>query len=349
MAASPGAGTPAPVPTAYPSCKYSQSSDALASWRPPSPMPTPGDMPAGSTMRAIEDRPGGGYLIVGVNQDEYHDASRVLAASAPPGEEYQGFDVDILHAVAAFIFSKGKAGKPDKAGADHIKYVPVTEDFRLGASDEGIVDVVADSVTTTCDRWQQVNYSADYVFAGAQLLVSRTYADKTKPNFVTVKLDGNRVPQVRGLAGGKVCTIGTTTSIGELGPLEKSGGFSVVLAENWSDCLVLLQQGVVRAMSTDNTILRGLAAQDPNLTVTGDEFSYEPHGLVFPKSDPAAANDSQFIGFVNGVIAYLESPASLAGYCPETVIAGDTSCWMALYRTWLGTPPRNPPALVYLP
>jgi polar amino acid transport system substrate-binding protein len=151
-----------------------------------------------------------------------------------------------------------------------------------------------------------------------------------------------------------VCTIGSTTSADELAGLEKSGGFRIVFAENWSDCLVLLQQGAVQAMSTDDTILQGLQAQDPNLKVVGAVpgdrvFSNEPHGLVFPKSDPASADNSQFVGFANGVIAYLESPASRTGYCPEPVTAGDASCWAAMYRTWLGTSVPTPPKPAYLP
>ena len=37
----------------------------------------------------------------------------------------------------------------------------------------------------------------------------------------------------------------------------------------WTDCLVLLQQGQVAAVSTDDAILDGLAAQDPFTKVVG--------------------------------------------------------------------------------
>jgi polar amino acid transport system substrate-binding protein len=316
--------TPTPVTSSNPPCGSSPSPDPLASWHPPSPMPTPGQMPAGTTMAAIQRR---GYLIVGVDQDEYNVSYRDLAppsAGAPP---YKGFDIDMLHAVAAAIFGSGGAGL--------IKYVPVTQDYRLGAGRQGIVDVVADSVTINCDRWRQVDFSVNYLNAGAKLLVSRSMQNSVSVSFK------NRVPTIHGLAGGKVCTIGSTTSQDELGALAKADGFSIVLAENWSDCVVMLQQGTVQAMSTDDTILRGLQEEDPFLSlVQSGEFSEEPHGLAFPRSDPDSSDNSQFVGFVNGVIAELETD-NRSGYCAEAMTAEDTSCWAAMNRVWLGV--TNPP------
>lgn len=329
--------TPDPVPTALPSCTNSPGSDPAASWRPP-PMPSPGAMPSGSTMRRIQER---GYLIAGVDQDAYQVSYRDLSPSPSPSasdgdayQPYEGFDVDLLHAIAAAVFGR--------KGADRIHYVPVTQDFRLGAADEGIVDVVADSATITCSRWKQVDFSADYLDNAQELLVN---SDNRK---VGVSLSPDRVPRVYGMHGGKICTVGSTTSITNLAALQYTGDFRAVQATNWSDCIALLQRGAVEAMSTVNTILRGLRAQDPYLKVVGDGFSYEPQALMFPKSDPYSAGDSQFVGFVNGVIAALES-GDRDGYCPQAMTAADTSCWGALYRTWLGPRPPHPPIPRYLP
>jgi ABC-type amino acid transport substrate-binding protein len=54
-------------------------------------------------------------------------------------------------------------------------------------------------------------------------------------------------------------------------PVLRSGAVDIVAASHpipvavpyWTDCLVLLQQGSVAAISTDGAILAGLAAQDP--------------------------------------------------------------------------------------
>ncbi|MEY9855853.1 polar amino acid transport system substrate-binding protein [Catenulispora sp. GAS73] len=320
-----------PVRTTQPPCANSPGSNPWASFRPPSPMPTPGDMPTGSAMRAIQDR---GYLIVGVDQDQFHMSARNLSLSPPAGEQYSGFDVDMVHAVAAAIFGKD--------GADNIKYMPVTLAYRMGAVYQGVVDMVADSVTITCGRWAQVDFSVSYLAPGQRLLVPRS------DTAISLTLDANGVPHVAGLTGKKVCTIGSSTSQGNLGALETGGGFRIVLAENWSDCIVLLQQGQVSAISTDDTLLHGITVEDPYLKVVGQRFSYEPLGFVFPRTDPSSADNSQFVGFTNGVITRLES-ADRNGYCPEAMTNADTTCWSAIYRTWLGSEVPAPPPIYYLP
>lgn len=325
-----GTATPSPLSSTLPSCTHSPASDPLRSWRPP-PMPPPGDMPGGSAMRRIEDR---GYLIAGVDQDAYDVSYRNLSPSpslptgGKPYEPYEGFDVDMLHAIAAAVFGA--------KGADRIRYVPVTQDYRIGAAHQGIVDVVADSATITCSRWGSVDFSVDYLNAAQALLVN---ADDQK---VGLSFGKDRVPHVDGMRGGKICTVGSTTSTDTLATLQSSGDFRVVDAANWSDCMLLLQRGAVQAMSTDDTVLRGLQAQDPYLKVVGDGFSFEPHGLMFPRSDPSSKHNSQFVAFVNGVINAVERN-SHNGYCPQTMTPTDSSCWAALYRTWFGPGPPHPP------
>jgi len=44
----------------------------------------------------------------------------------------------------------------------------------------------------------------------------------------------------------------------------------------------MLQQGQVDAISTDDTILAGLAAQDPTVKLVGAAFTNEPYGLGRP-------------------------------------------------------------------
>lgn len=315
----PPSGNPAPV---------LPNSDCLASVPAMSPMPTPGHMPAGSTMAQIQKR---GYLIAGVDQDSYAFGYPNPSPNPPAGESYLGFDIDVLHALAQAIF-----GDPDK-----IQFVPVTQEFRMGAAHLGIVDVVADSITITCSRASQVHFSVDYFNAAQELLVPR---DNTT---ISVTLDSRHIPHIHGLADGKVCTVGTTTSLANLTALERADRFRVDLADNWSDCLALLQQGAVQAFSTDNTILGGIAAEDSYLKLVGAPFSYEPHGLAFPQDDPYSPGNADFISFANGVLLGLESSAG--GYCPVPRLASDASCWAAMYRKWvepqLGPPPAPPTPL----
>jgi polar amino acid transport system substrate-binding protein len=328
--AAPGTASPAPVAPA----------DLAACMRvnpPLSPMPQPGGLPDGSIMRQIQQR---GYLLAGVDQDEYDlDFRNPSPGPLAPAQEFVGYEADILRAVAHAIF--GDTGNPDS----DIEFVPVSQDYRLGAANQGIVDIVADSISVTCDRAQQVGFSADYFDAHQELLVN------SGNDTANVTLNAQGVAQVVGLKGQKVCTVGGTTSIANLTDQEKSGGFTTVIAENWSDCLVLLQQGDVQAVSTDNNLLGGFKAEDPYLKIVGQPMSDEVHALAIPRSYPGlSAQQSTFLGFINGVLAQLESSAP--GWCPETRLPTDASCWAALYRVWIepglgGTPPSPPPLLSY--
>jgi len=85
---------------------------------------------------------------------------------------------------------------------------------------------------------------------------------------------------------------------------------------DFNDCLVLLQQGTVDAITSDDTILAGMAAQDPTLEVVGEAFSQEPYGIAFQKGNTDLAR------FVNKALADL--------------IADGT--WQTAYDKWLKGP-----------
>ena len=65
---------------------------------------------------------------------------------------------------------------------------------------------------------------------------------------------------------------------------------------SWTDCLVMLQQGQVDAISTDDVVLAGLAAQDPTVEVVGASLGVEPYGIGIMKEN------SDLVRFVNGVL-----------------------------------------------
>jgi polar amino acid transport system substrate-binding protein len=94
----------------------------------------------------------------------------------------------------------------------------------------------------------------------------------------------------------------------------------------WTDCLVLLQQGNVAAISTDDSILAGLVAQDPYTKIIGPRLTSEPYGLAISKQHP------DFVQFVNGVLARLRSDGQ----------------WAASYERWIGGPVPVPPPARYL-
>jgi ABC-type amino acid transport substrate-binding protein len=84
-----------------------------------------------------------------------------------------------------------------------------------------------------------------------------------------------------------------------------------------------LQQGDVAAISTDDSILAGLAAQDPWTKIVGPRFSSEPYGLAISQQHP------DFVRFVNAVLQQLRTNGQ----------------WAASFARWVGTPvPAPPPA-----
>jgi hypothetical protein len=88
------------------------------------------------------------------------------------------------------------------------------------------------------------------------------------------------------------------------------GGPMAVAVPYWTDCLVLLQQGDVAAISTDDSILAGLAAQDPWTKIVGPRFSSEPYGLAISQQHP------DFVRFVNAVLQQLRTNGHWAASLP---------------------------------
>ena len=282
-----GMQDPAVIPSGGPA--QSTNCNPLASLRPAGDLPQPGAMPAGSTMAAILGR---GRLIVGVNQNTFLFGYRDATSG-----EIVGFDVDIAKEIANAIFGDWRG---------RIQLVSTTSAQRIPYVQQGKVDLVANTMTINCARWQQVNFSTQYYEAGQKVLVPRTSSARG----------------IDDLGGKRVCAASGSTSIQNIANA-KSKPVPVAVSD-WTDCLVLLQQGQVDAVSTDDTILAGLAAQDPTTHVVGQAFTSEPYGLAMSQSAP------DLVRFVNGVL--------------ERVRADGT--WATIYRRWLGNTavPAPPPA-----
>jgi polar amino acid transport system substrate-binding protein len=264
----------------------------LESLRPSGPLPSPGHMPAGSTMAAIQKR---GYLIVGVDQTIYLDSYR-----DPLDGQLTGFDIDIARQMAQAIF-----GDPNR-----IEFKAITQAQRVPVVQNGEVDLVIDSMDITCARLKYVDFSTDYFNAGQQVLVP---ADSTARG-------------IGDLGGKKVCAAAGTVSIQEIAA-QPSHPIPVA-ASNWTDCLVMLQQNQIAAISTDNSVLAGLAAQDPQTKLVGPLFTFEPHGIGISKKAP------DLVRFVNAVLEQMRTDGM----------------WTALYMKWYGArlgPVPAPPAPSY--
>jgi polar amino acid transport system substrate-binding protein len=250
---------PATGVTTAPAAGDADCGDREASLR-PGPLPTPGAMPPGSTMAAIAQR---GRLIAGVDQDTY-----LFGFRNPATGQLEGFDIDIAREVARAIF-----GDPDR-----IQLRVLNPNQRESALQSGEVDVVVRTYSITCARKKLVDFSTVYYEANQKIL----------------SVKGSGIDYFAALSGKRVCAVSGTTSLSKLFELEPPA--KIVGATTWTDCLLMLQQGQVDAISTDDAVLKGLARQDPNVNVVGDSIAKEPYGI--------GVNQQQedLVRFVNGVL-----------------------------------------------
>ena len=129
--------TPQPTSSAATS-KASRCAEPLASYQPTGPLPPPETLPSGSTMAKIKKR---GRLVAGVSADTY-----LLGSRNPFTGEIEGFDIDMVKAVAKAIFGDD----------NRYQLRVITAAQRIPALENGDVDIVARNMTINCDRWKQI-------------------------------------------------------------------------------------------------------------------------------------------------------------------------------------------------
>lgn len=294
----------APATTVAPECTAAQEAeDATRSYEPDGPLPDPADIDPNSTMGKIKDR---GRLIVGVSGD-----TLLFGARNPLTGTLEGFDIDMLKAVAVALFGEG--------GEDKIEYKVITYAQRLPSLEARDVDVVAHSMTINCKRWLRIAFSSEYFAAGQKLLVQKGSPITGKDTLID--------------SGARVCAPEGSTNIDLLtDPKTVFTGITVIGKPDISDCLVAMQQGEADVLTGDDTVLAGLAVQDPNTAVVGDAFTKEPYGLGFNK------DDVDFVKFVNALLEQMRTN-------------GD---WADIYQKWLidtgaftDEVPPAPPAALY--
>jgi polar amino acid transport system substrate-binding protein len=282
---------PAASTPAGPAATADTSCNPRASLKPAGALPAPGRMPAGSYMAKIQAR---GRLVLGTSQDTLLFSSR-----NPFTGKVEGFDVDMGRQIAAAIF-----GDPDKIQIKVIAY-----DKRVSSARDGSVDLVADTMTANCPRWKDVNFSSIYYEAGQKVLVSTT----------------SPAESINDLGGKKVCAATGSTSYDNIAKVPSK---PIPLGlPGFGDCLVAFQRNEVDAISTDDTILVGLAAQDPYAKVVGPPFTDEPYGMAMSNQHP------EFTRFVNAVLAKNRANGT----------------WKSTYERWLGDfgPAPQPPKAEY--
>ncbi|MFV0461634.1 MAG: glutamate ABC transporter substrate-binding protein [Nostocoides sp.] len=263
------------IPTAAPAQTCAKPT---ASYAPSGPLPAAASLPSGSTMAKIRQR---GRLIAGVSADTY-----LLGSRNPLTGAIEGFDIDLVHQIAeAILGPKAKVELRVITAADRI---PVLQEHE--------VDIVVRNMTITCDRWEKIAFSAEYYHSGQKLLVRK----------------GSPITSFDSIGTATVCAPLGTSSLANLVRLAPTA--SIVPASTHTGCLVALQEGRAEAITGDDTVLAGLAAQDPYAVVlAGAPVTNEPYGVGVAK------DQIDLVRFVNAVLETMRADGS----------------WAESYATWL--------------
>jgi glutamate transport system substrate-binding protein len=181
------------------------------------------------------------------------------------GSTYAGFDIEISK-----IIAKG-LGVPESG----ITWKTTVSANREAYIQQGQVDVVVATYTINDERKQKVNFGGPYYIAGQDLLVP-----------VASTITG---PEA--LAGKKVCSVSGSTPAKRIQTDYKSAQLQQF--DSYSKCITALAGGQVDAVTTDDIILAGYAAQEQyagKFKVVGKPFSKEPYGIGVKKDDTAGCN-----------------------------------------------------------
>lgn len=223
-----------------------------------------------------------GHLIVGVKEDQPN-----LGYKDPTTGEYSGFDIDIARLVATEL----------GFDVETIEFKAIPSANREDEIEAGNVDYYVGTYSITDTRKERISFAGPYFIAGQDLLI---------------RADDDSITGPESLVGKTTCSVTGSTSLQRI--KEEYGGETIEL-EKYSLCVDQLLDGQVDAVTTDDAILKGYAALEPeNLKVVGSPFSEERYGIGIAKGD---------VGLCEAIDGILE-------------MARDEGTWQEIYDATLG-------------
>ncbi|MGI5400546.1 glutamate ABC transporter substrate-binding protein [Streptomyces sp. CA-135486] len=196
-----------------------------------------------------------GKLVIGAHSDQ-----PFLGFEEKDGRR-SGFDIEIAKMVAADLgFSPGK-----------IEFKTVDTKNREAAISSGQVDLYVGTYTINDERKKKVGFAGPYYRAGADLLVRKNDSTIGGPY---------------SLEGKTVCAVKGSTALREI--QKPDYNTTTVETNKDTECVQQLLDKKIDAVTTDDAILMGYAAQRPDkLKVVGIPFTEEPYGIGMNKDDEA--------------------------------------------------------------
>ncbi|MFJ9058317.1 MULTISPECIES: glutamate ABC transporter substrate-binding protein [unclassified Streptomyces] len=199
---------------------------------------------------------GGGKITIGIKIDQPG-----LGLKTPDGK-FAGFDVDVATYVAKELGYDAK----------NIEFVETKSADRETAIERGDVKFIAATYSINDERLQKVDFAGPYLLAHQDVLV---------------RADDNSIKTPEDLNNKNLCSVTGSTSAKnvkeKLAPkaeLQNYGGYS--------ECLTGLENKAIDALTTDDSILAGYAAQDAHkgkFKLAGFKMTNENYGIGLKKGD----------------------------------------------------------------
>lgn len=204
----------------------------------------------GNVIETIKERD---KIIFGVKYD-----TKLFGLKNPSTGGVEGFDIDIAKQLAKEIL-----GDENK-----VEFVEVTSKTRIPLLNKGDIDAIIATMTITEERSKEVNFTEVYFEAGQSLLVKKgspvqSIDDLTKDTTVLA---------VKGST--------STDNIREAAP-----DAPVLEFENYAEAFTALKAGKGEVLTTDDSILAGMASEDDSFEIVGEKFTEEPYGIAVRKGE----------------------------------------------------------------
>ena len=211
----------------------------------------------------------GGKVVIGIKYDQ-------PGLGLKEGDTYTGFDVQVAQYVAKEL------------GYTEVEFKesPSAQRETLIQSDQ--VKMIFATYSITDDRKQKISFAGPYFIAGQDLLVRTDNSDITGPD---------------SLNGKKLCSVTGSTSAKKIKD-NYASGVQLQEFDTYSKCVEALNAGQIDAVTTDNVILAGFAAQSQyqgKLKVVGQPFSEERYGVGIKKGD------TDLCGKINAALEKMQS------------------------------------------
>ncbi len=206
----------------------------------------------------LVEKAAGGTLNIGIKYDQPG-----LGLQNPDGS-FTGFDVDVAKYVA-------KELGVEESG---ITFVQTKSSEREASIENGTVDYIVATYSITDARKEKVNFAGPYFVAHQDLLVA----------------EGSDITGPEAMSGKILCSVAGSTPAQKV---KDNYANDVALQEfgTYTECVEALVGGAVDAVTTDDVILAGYAAQYPGqLKLVGKGFSDENYGIGLRKGDTAGTD-----------------------------------------------------------